>query len=253
MFDITRYASVNADHAAPDTSEKYSFIPTTRVLDVLADSGWLPSKVMETRARKNKGYQKHMVRLRRSSGPMAVGDSIPEILLINSHAGTAAFSFLCGLFELICSNGLVIARESYGAARVTHRGFTEDKVAIALDSTLANFDKVLDSRERMLGIELTRPEQLVFAESVIPLVSNGGKFTARPEDLIAAPIRGQLEPSLWNTYNTIQRNVIEGNVSRTNTQTHRTRRSSAVKNIAKNVALNEALWTLAEKMAELKS
>ena len=60
---------------------------------------------------------------------------------------------------------------------------------------------------------------------------------------------------LWTAFNVVQENVIRGGIyGRVRTADGRTRRqrTRAVAGIDQNKALNRALWTLTEKMAELK-
>ena len=56
-MDIGTFASINQVVKHPlTTSEKYSFIPTRRVLDVLADHGWHPVKAQEARVIKPENH-----------------------------------------------------------------------------------------------------------------------------------------------------------------------------------------------------
>ncbi len=110
--DVTRFDSVLAKAPAPTVSSRYTFIPTTRVLDILADYGWTPTKISETKTRKPemKGFQKHIVRLMNNELNQSIGvqGSIPQIVVTNAHAGTAAFNLSIGLLEKVCLNGLVV-------------------------------------------------------------------------------------------------------------------------------------------------
>ena len=53
--------SVFAAKGASNTSEKYSHIPTFKIIEDMEKLGWQVSDVKEVRARKNAGYQKHLV------------------------------------------------------------------------------------------------------------------------------------------------------------------------------------------------
>ena len=63
----------------------------------------------------------------------------------------------------------------------------------------------------------------------------------------------QREPNLYNTMNNVQEKMLRGGVYVTNKQTGNKQRARAVASISENVRLNKALWTLTEKMAELKN
>jgi len=57
--------------------------------------------------------------------------------------------------------------------------------------------------------------------------------------------------NLWPTFNVVQENLVRGGLRGTNPNNKRVT-TRAVKGIDTNVKLNQALWILAERMAELK-
>ncbi|TYC80496.1 DUF945 domain-containing protein, partial [Stappia sp. BW2] len=77
----------------------------------------------------------------------------------------------------------------------------------------------------------------------------------QPSQLLNTRRTGDRENDLWTTFNVVQENAIRGGLEARFRDEHgRLRRSSsrAVKGIDQDVKLNKALWTLSEKMAELK-
>ena len=94
-INLEGYASINQSHQSNEVSDKYGFIPTTRVLRVLENEGWMSSKINEARVLDDTkhGYQKNMVRLRQTNS-VQVGDVFPEIVLTNSHNGLASFQVM---------------------------------------------------------------------------------------------------------------------------------------------------------------
>lgn len=255
--DLSRFAAIVNEEGrnTAKTSPKYQFIPTKRVLDVLGQNGWYASKASQGRCniQSRNGHQKHMVRLQNEAFRSEGAGAYPEVLLINSHEGTSAFRLMCGLFELVCSNGLIVQRESFGNYRVRHVGFTEDAVQVALDGVTNDFPQVLQAREAMRGIELARAEQIAFAGAAIELAFDGEKYAVNPESLLHVHHREQREPSLWNTYNVTQENLLQGNVPVRNKETGKVRHTAKVKQIDKDVKLNSALWRLAEEMKLIKN
>lgn len=98
-MDLNRYATINQAQAHSNVGSRYQMVPTSRMLDILADHGWIPSKVQEARSYKHQGFQKHIVRLRNEKQlPVQVGEYVPELVLFNSHMGSAAFKLLAGCF-----------------------------------------------------------------------------------------------------------------------------------------------------------
>ena len=53
--------SVFTTEKAPHLTDKYIQTPTSRVVEDLMSMGWQVTKAQEVKARKGKGFQKHMV------------------------------------------------------------------------------------------------------------------------------------------------------------------------------------------------
>ena len=106
MLNLSEYKTLDQQSAHESRSEKYSHLSTAELIRILEALGFHPSKVYETNTRKadKRGYQKHMVRFRKE-GAVTVGDSLPEIVAINSHDGTCGLQLWAGIFRLICKIG----------------------------------------------------------------------------------------------------------------------------------------------------
>jgi Domain of unknown function (DUF932) len=78
----------------------------------------------------------------------------------------------------------------------------------------------------------------------------------RPDQILAPRRYDDQGKDLWTTFNVAQENVLRGGLSgiQRNPEGRRVRRVSTreIKGIDGNVQLNRALWTLAERLAELK-
>jgi len=251
MLDTTSFATIQQTEAHDRTSDKYAFVSTANVLEIFADHNWLPSVISEAASRKYRGYQKHLIRLRHSQFEFKGAGETPEIVLVNAHMGSSSFLLWLGLFRAACANGLILG-EMWESFRIRHIGFTAEKVSQAILSLTQSAPKALDAAERFKAIELTSSEQVAYAESAIELVNDGEKFAMNPHDILGARRYEDRKSDLWTTFNRVQENVIKGGINRVNTL-GRSRRTRQVKDIARNVDLNRALWSLTEKMAELKA
>jgi hypothetical protein len=254
--DLSRFRSVSQTHASERVSDRYTFIPTTKTLEVFADHGWFPVAIHEagTRIPENKGFQKHAIRLtnQRYNDEMLVGSTVPQILLTNSHSGTAAFELLFALFEKVCSNGLVVAKGEAEKVRVMHKGYTDDKIADAINKILVDAPKTLALTDEFKQTILTEEERRLYAKAAIELRFDGDKYAVEPRDLLQTWRSEEKAPTLWNTFNVVQEKVIRGGVRQRRQDGSRIR-SKEVKNITENIKLNKALWTLTEEMAKLKA
>lgn len=256
MLELSNYATINQNHAHESTSDRYGFVSTKEVLDVLADHDWHPSTVKEMSVRKysRRGFQQHLIRLRQKANQaMIVGQVIPEIVFLNAHDRSSQVELFSGLFRLACLNGLSVGiGGKFQTYKIRHIGYTAEKVAMALKSIVTETPLIAESVERFQSIQLTDSEQVAYAESAIELVNDGEKFAMSPYDVLSARRYDDRKSDLWTTFNRVQENVIKGGIRRVNTD-GQSRRTREVKSIDRNVDLNRALWSLTEKMAELKA
>ena len=254
-IDLSRYDTVNATKPAETVSDKYRFIPTTRVIDVLADHGWQPVRVTEARTRipEKQGYQKHAITLanERLNDALKVGGTTPRLVVTNSHSGSAAFRFHVGLHELVCANGLLVnvGGERY---RITHRGYADVSVGKVLHYITQELIQALNQAERYRSITLDERDRQQFARDAIELRWNGDSYSVEnPEQITRARRRAQAEPSLWHVFNVAQEALLRGGVWQRNKAGSLTR-SRAVKSIDQVIRINKGLWSLMEQMAERK-
>src|SRR3546814_17301841 len=107
----------------------------------------------------------------------------------------------------------------------------------------------------MKAVRLSEDERRLLGE--VSLVARYGEDESplRPEQIIEPRRREDVGDSLWATFNVIQENVIRGGLQgRKRNADGRIRRAQtrAITGLDQNVALNRALWTLAEGMQRLK-
>jgi hypothetical protein len=255
VTSLADFKTIITESPHQSVSNRYGFIPTTRPLQVLAQYGWHPVAVAEQRIRQpdKVGYQMHAIKLRNETNNRAlqVGQTIPELMLVNSHCGNASFRLLLALFETLCSNGLIVQRDTVTEQRVRHAGYADEAVATAIAYMVPNVEGILTAVEHFRNINLKNEEQRAFAEAAIELRWDGETYSVSPEAITYARRRDQREPTLWNTYNVVQETMIRGGVYVRNNEKKRSAKARAITGIQENERLNKALWKLTEKMAEL--
>ena len=52
----------------------------------------------------------------------------PEVVLVNSHDKSSAYQLHCGLFRLVCTNGMVVSDGTFQRISIKHSGFNPDSV-----------------------------------------------------------------------------------------------------------------------------
>ena len=92
--------SIFAEAAHDSRSARYTYIPTSTILDGLRKEGFQPFAVTQTRVRDEgkRDFTKHMLRLRHAS--QIADTEANEIILLNSHDGTSSYQMLAGMFRL---------------------------------------------------------------------------------------------------------------------------------------------------------
>ena len=287
MVALEKFSIVMAEGHSANTSNKFAFIPTTRVIDILERQEWLPAKASEKRVMKeeNRGFQTHMIRFRKREDMnqvAVVGEFIPEIVLKNAHDGTASFSLMAGIYRFVCKNGAVVADSTFSTHKIKHIGFQDQNVIDAVFDVVKTTPLIMGKINDFKQITLSKPEQIVLAESAMiakygadnqeELEKLRTKFNleslvlpTRYADTLTPEVRQsgdelrKADNSLWNTFNILQEKLVEkgGRFAIAEKSSGYSSRGSIKKargitSVTENIRVNQALWALAERMSELK-
>lgn len=253
--DLRRLApAIFAEHPSPKVSSKYTFVPTTEVVDTLANKGFYPVRVDVKRSRKeeNKGFGTHVIRFRHEDlRETLVGDSLFELVLKTAHDLTSAFDFSAGLWRLLCSNGLVAPAGQFGAFNVKHVGYANQDVRNGLDQMLNALPALRAVQSEMAATALEQDERLLLAESASSLRWGDKSPLRESAQLLVPRRRGDQGMDLWTTFNVLQENMVRGGIVATGT-TGRRYRTKQLRNAGESVRLNRELWKLTEHFGKLK-
>lgn len=244
--------SIFTSKGAENTSSKYSHIPTDRVVRDMELLGWGVVDAKQVKARVNVGYQKHLVVFRNQDVVIngKDGDDVyPQILLTNSHDGKNSFTFTAGLYRMVCENGLVVATEKFEDFKVRHMGYDFE----ALQSTIKEMVKALpltvDSMNKMKATELSEKQAFDLAKDLLDLrVENtDNTYDVDAIEDVLSPQRNQDKGlGLWEVFNRIQENIIEGNF-KYSTLKGKVRQARVVKNFKQDMTLNKEMFNQALK------
>ena len=262
ITDLSIYPSINQIHGSDRTSSRYTFIPTQRIINILDNQGWKVSSIMEKQSRKDnlRGFGDHLVRFRREQDfgiSAVIGEHVPEIVLTGSHDGTSAWEMMFGLFRFVCGNGAMVAEGQYAGHKIRHVGFQDQNVIDAVADVIETAPRILDRVKAWEALPLERAERLALAEaSVVAKYGDEGLAKMDIERLAAPTRREDAEPNLWTTYNVLQEKLVErgGRFAVNSNSGRRTRfkQAQGISSVSENVRVNQALWMLADKMAQLK-
>lgn len=244
-----RAPAVFAPGAHERLSDAYTFISTERVLNALAEAGFLPVEARQVVRARSPLHARHLIRFRRRTEPVRLRDSIPELLLGNAHDGTSAYQLRAGLFRVVCTNGLVVSMGVFPVWRVTHRGDVVDDVVKAAVRISDRFETLASAVERMERTPLDDRQRFDFAAQALALRFPDDRHAALDPAALLVPRRLQdVGHDLWSTLNVVQEHVLRGGLAR-RTVAGRLRRTRAITAIREDLRLNAALWERAMVLA----
>jgi len=251
-----RAKSIFTETAAPTVSDKFTHIPTFKVIEDMEQLGWGVVDAKEVKARKDatKGFQKQLVVFRNNDVVIngADGDTVfPQILLTNSNDGKNAFTFTAGLFRMVCENGLVISTEQFNDVKMRHMGYTFEELQAQIREMVEQLPLTVESMNKMKQIQLTDEQAQDLAKKALAT-----RFTEEQIEAVNIDLDKLLEPTrpedkgtdLWSVFNVIQEKIIDGDF--TYMIGTRVRKARKVKNFKQDMEINQKLFaTAAEFMA----
>ena len=130
--------------------------------------GWEPYEASQRKSRASKDamFTKHLIRFRNKSVGQ-LGDSIPEVVLTNSHDGRNSFNLHAGLFRLVCMNGLIIADKTFDHVKIKHQWYNMEEITKVTNSMIDKIPSIVTSINDMDSRELSDSERRVFAKKAM--------------------------------------------------------------------------------------
>ena len=249
--EIGRIApSVFATGPSARVSARYGFVSTADVLHGLRQNNWGVTSVQVSRVREagERPFARHFLRLRREGEALlrTVGDSVPEVVVVNDHRGGSKFLLLAGVYRLVCSNGMVVGCDAF-SSRIRHLIHNVEGVVEEAERISHKMGDLADLVGAFRDLSLDREQRVAFAEQALALrYPAPGSAPIDGADLLR-PRRWQDEgANLWTTLNVVQENLVRGGIA-TGRTGHRQRRATlALRGAQREFALNADLWQLAE-------
>lgn len=254
--DLETYApSALATEPMDGVSDKYSFVSTIDAIELIQGAGWTPyfAQQAAVRVEGKRGFQRHVIKFSMGEMLNEVGEERIDLILFNSHDRGSAFKLAMGIYRLVCSNGLVVGSDHMSFSH-KHIGFDQDAFLESVKIIAENSVEVAERVEDYKMIEMSPQETNAYASAAAQLVSDKPDELDR-YDLTRARRYEDRKDDLWTVYNRTQENIMRGGVRRHGKTDagRRKKRTRRVSSIDRDIKLNKALWTLTEKMAELKA
>ena len=250
MSEIKQRAnSVFTETASPNVSDKFTHIPTHKVIEDMSELGWSVVDAKQVKARKGQGFQKHLVVFRNPDVVIngADGDTVfPQILLTNSNDGKNAFTFTAGLFRMVCENGLVISTQEFENVKIRHMGYTFEELQTQIRAMVEQLPLTVESMNKMKAVELDDEKVVEFATKALAT-----RFREDELENIKVDLDKLLEPTrpedkgrdLWSVFNVIQEKIIEGDFQYMSGT--KIRKARKVKNFKQDIEINQKLFAVA--------
>ena len=241
--------SIFAEEHSSKVSSRYGFVPTVNVVEELQGRGLVPVFAGQTLSRdiNNRAFAKHLIRFRPQYAPTIAKQSLPEVVLMNSHDGSSGFKLWAGIFRMVCCNGMIISDNVMGQVSVAHRSNAAQIVGDRSIGFMGNIDHIEERIQRFMDRILSPLEQGQLAETAVQLRWGKDRPTGLDHNSLLLTRRFEdAGDSLWNTLNRIQENVIKGGVN-----LNRTRRQSStrvLRSVGDDARINAQLWEAADAL-----
>jgi len=233
------------------TSKHYVHIPTEKVIDDMATLGWGVVDAKQVKARKNQGYQKHMVVFGNDDITITGkdGDTVmPRILMTNSHDGKNSFQFQAGLYRLVCSNGLVIADAEFANMKIRHMGYDLAELKIVIQEIVEKLPLTVECMNKLKAKQLSENEQIEFAKKALATRLDEKQISKYTSDDIVELLNPTREEDkgndMWSVYNVIQEKIVHGMFEVYGVR-GKVRKARKIKNFKQDTQVNQELYQLA--------
>lgn len=248
--------SVFATEPHERVTDRYGFVPTINLVEAIENEGWFPVVARQSvvRDESRRGFQRHLLRFRQEN-PTEVGDSVTELVLLNSHDGSSSFQLDLGLFRLVCSNGMVTPISDAGGMRLRHGKDVVHSVIEGVYDLVDETPKLAERFDQFNNVTLDRREQDLYARTALSLRYGEDwqdKSPVQPHALLGTRRTTDQGDSLWLTMNRVQENLVRGGLQGRSSSGRRIR-TRAIKSVHEDVRLNRALWRMTEEFAALKA
>ena len=255
------YAFVTAP-TNPGVSDKYVQATTIDVVRDMAKLGWYPVVAKQCRGKKgSKGIRSfHMISFQNPDVKIMKNETeieaYPRIILTNSHDGFSSFKFMCGLYRLVCSNGLVIADEEFANMSIRHINYNFEELRKMVVTTMENLPEQISVLNKIQKTNLTEEEKTNFAVSAIKLrkgynEDDNVEINQETIDEVLTPVREEDKgDNLWNIYNIIQERILKGNFMY-GERNKKVRKVRAITSVVKDIQINRDLFNLANSYVKI--
>jgi hypothetical protein len=253
---IDHMLSCDRGDPAKTKSERFRAVPTATAIQALVDAGYTTVQAQGVRSRSLAAnpYGKHLVRMRHNGAMPTVGDSMPEIVLLNANDGTSSLRMLAGLYRLVCANGLIVATAQIAAITIRHSSprLVAESVRDAAADIAARTALIGPTVAAWQALPMPIADQEEFARDAMTLRGIPADSPIRPYQITNARRTEDLPENLWSVFNRVQENLSRPGIAATRVREDGSRRRISLRelrNVPQTVSFNTKLWELATEYA----
>jgi predicted kinase len=255
------FPSVFNKRRSTNVSEDYQLYRSDDVIRIMANHGLnLVEVSQEKMGWSKKRFPHTQIHTMRFTAPeialrdFGVGDSRPEVVVMNSHDGRCVFRAMAGVYRLVCSNGMIVADQQFGS--VVRRHYGEANAFSKVKEIIADMPRVVEVVSNRIAdwsaLPLDNKAQIALAK--LCMKERNAPEWLHPEQVLEHRRDGEQVDSnghrdLWKTFNVLQENLTNAQVARIGGE-GRGRSILPITGTVGNVATNQKLWAAAEAYAE---
>lgn len=241
-------AAALASAPAQHLSDRYAFISTRQVVEMMAEEGF---RVAESSARLRRApgapqLGLHVVDFRHPQAPELLG-IVPRVLFINSHDGSRRASVRVGAFRMVCSNGMV-TDATLAHAQVRHAGDAARKLVERMRELSKNTLPMFRQIERWSRKDLAAAQRVEFARLAAALRWPRAPGSVQPAHLLEVRRAGDDAGDLWSVFNRIQEATTRLSLPGVSVA-GRSTMSKPLLEVGPSLKFNSDLWQLAEEFS----
>lgn len=242
--------AVFSEQPSPLLSQRYAFINTSEVIEVMRGEGYeVVSATQDKAMRRDARYIRHAVVMRHQEHLQTeaqVGECVPQILLTNSHNGTTKMEMRAGLFRFVCANGLVVGQETMHAV-IRHTGILADQVISHARIVSSRSGGLMTLIENWKNIEVSVDQAETFALAAAELRFGDAAVNYKPSDLLSVRRDEDDSMNFWTVFNRVQENTTKAGLPGLSSA-KRITKTKDLAGIGFATSYNEKLWALGESM-----
>jgi len=224
-------------------TKQYNFVNSKVVRSLLESQGLTFEGISVTKARKNKGFQKHVMIF--DTGKMIDSENRIRLLVTNSYNGLTSLKFNLGVYRKVCSNGLVVG-ESLFSEKFIHKGKTLESELMRIVALIPQkSEELVTIVKKMQATPVTQEIKSMFINKAVK--QRHGENTLISLEDFKERRQEDLHTNVYNLFNSVQETIVKG-LYHFKSEGKLERKARVIKGMNKDIELNKFMFDQALKL-----